>query len=111
MRVLLFTLLMLCISNSYAHYRHHENYNRYGYQNAHREIVRTGDYHKPGYFFMFNNNHYYPDYQEPRFFRYQNCPCYYLQHSCNVCKKTSHTDKYYYRFYNREGLSVEHYIR
>lgn len=96
MRACLFLLLILFIPTSFA------QYTDFGYVDS---------WHKPGYFFLFNNRHYYPDYQEPRFYKYSSdCRCPPKHRYCG-CNPAFTQKKHFYRFVDPDGLSVEYYIR
>ncbi len=95
MRAILLAILMICIPTSYA---------QCSGDNA-------GCYHTPGYYFLFLDGNYYPDYQEPQFYSNTsdcNCPC---EKPCCDCNPTFSSKKHYYRHVNDEGLSMEYYIR
>ncbi|MFI4938385.1 MAG: hypothetical protein ACHQJ6_07755 [Candidatus Berkiellales bacterium] len=96
MRSALFILLLLILPVCYGFdYRPDYNDGYYIHQ------------HQPGYFFANINGRYYPDYQDPKFYRNLYC----RHHHCRG--KLYHPRIYkhvFYRYYTRDGISKEYYI-
>lgn len=62
--------------------------------------------HEPGYFFAEIGGKFYPDYQNPRFYKDPYC----RHHACYCTVEDQKFTEVFYRYYDDEGMSREYYI-